>query len=121
FSSTSASAEPVDDSARLPASARLLCSYKILHRRHRFGEADALGGGLRREGVEQARGQRVEQHEDAAVVGAADKPAVGLAQLQAGQALVVGAPAEHFPARLVDDVGSRPGYAVEGNEAQRAA
>src|SRR3546814_6603341 len=49
--------------------------HKVLHRCHRLGEAHTLGGDLRREGVEQARGQRVEQHEDAAVVGAADEPA----------------------------------------------
>src|SRR3546814_12300708 len=97
-----------------------LGAYKFLHRRHCLGEADTLGGDLRREGVEQAARERVEQHEDAAVVGTADEAAIGLAQLRAGEAPVVGAPAEGRTARLVADFGARPGAAGEGDEAQRA-
>src|SRR5258707_10884545 len=55
------------------------CSYSL-------GEPDALDADAGREGAEQAAGQaRVQHHEHAAVVGAADQAAVGLLQPQPGQ------------------------------------
>ena len=59
--------------------------------------------------------------EDAAVVGAADQPAIGLAQPQPGDAVVVGGAAEHRLARAVQDVGARPRHPVEDDQPQRAA
>ena len=59
--------------------------------------------------------------EDAAIVGAADQPAVGLAQPQPGDAVVVVRAAEYRLARAVQDVGARPRHPVEHDQAQRAA
>src|SRR3546814_12609819 len=70
-----------------------LGAYKFLHRRHCLGEADTLGGDLRREGVQQAARERVEQHDDATVVGTAAEAALGLGELHEREPPRVGAPA----------------------------
>ena len=61
-------------------------SAKPVRRRSTPGGGEGAG--------EAARKRRVEEDEDAAVVGAADQPAVSPLQPQAGQAVVVGGAAE---------------------------
>src|SRR6185312_7767187 len=91
---------------------------RLLDRLH---EANALHRDARRKGAAEARRQaRIEQHEDAVIVGAADQAAECLLQPQPRQHVVIGGAAELLAACLVQDVGSRPGHAVEDDEAERA-
>ena len=57
----------------------------------------------------------------ALVVGAADQAAEGLGDAAAGDGVVVALAAEAHAPGLVQEVGPRPGHAVEHQQAQRAA
>ena len=73
------------------------------------------------EGRQEARRQGpVEDREDAAVVGPAHEAPIGLAQPQAGDAVIVLRAAEHGLPRAVQDIRARPRHPVEHDEAQGA-
>ncbi len=73
-------------------------------------------------GRQQPRRQgAIEDDKDAAIVGAADQPAIGLPQPQPGDLVGILGAAEDRLAGAVQDVRARPRHAVEDQKAQRAA
>src|SRR5579885_2143553 len=111
---------PLSSACRL----RLVCGSAQERRRalHRRLEADALHGDTFGKGAVKARGEGgVEQNENAAVGRPADEPAEGLLQAEPRQHVVIAGAAQRRPPRLVQDVGARPGDAVEDEKAERAS
>ena len=89
---------------------------------HGVGQSDAFDLDAGRESGGQACRQGGIKHDkDAVVVAAADQAAKGLAQAQAGEHVVPAVALEGLAARLVQDVGARPGHTVEDDEAQGTA
>src|SRR6185369_5136715 len=83
-------------------------------------------------GQQARRRARIEHDEHAAVVGTAHQPAERLLEAEAGQHVVIGVGAAHrfafygsaaerLLARFVQDIGARPGHAVEHDQPQGAA
>ena len=95
---------------------------RLPHRLRQADTPDRHAGGKRRQ--QPRRRLPVEQHEHAAVGGAADQPAESLAQPQACDPVVI---ALRIAVREMDaplpmqDVGARPGHLLEHHQAQRAA
>src|SRR5260221_6502335 len=80
-------------------------------------EADALHGDAVWERAGEARRHhRIEQDEDAAVVGAPYQPAESLLEAQPRQHVVIARAAERRAPRLVQDGRPRPRHAVEDEE-----
>ena len=75
-----------------------------------------------RKGREETRGQGAIEHDkDTAIVGAADQPAIGLAQPQPGNPFAILRSAKDRLASAMQDVGARPWNPVEDEQAQRTA
>ena len=89
---------------------------------HSLGKADPLHPDPGREGgCQPCRKAAVQHHEDAAVGGAPDQPAEGLAQLQPRHPVNPGIASLPFGARLEQHVGPWPRHAVEDDQPQRLA